>query len=391
MYMSYSSQSVYQQSFNCCRPIGLQGPQGPTGPKGQVGGIGATGPTGPSGVFNGAGFQFTYNSFTTPPPGLGEVQFEFNGFPSTTSSSTIMYLNNVDSSGTAIKSYMSVLSSITGVNKGRVTITSVASPANYLSFYITSITPQPTLASPIYWDLVISGAFSSGPNPFSNGETVTVAFVDQGQTGDTGATGPMPVIPDISSNANFSFISDVSNGLAATPALRSLPLSYNLYTGGDASNAYGWPILPSSVSYVYNATGLSPGSLIPVSLGGNVGSWSIVMPNDGYIVGASILTTGVAYSGTLAVVNYDSSPSPGTGYASGTNYQPLITSVPTAVNTVARWVGDGLSPTWSNWILFNRGEHIGVYLFDTASSSSNVSPPQVFASVEIFVWINGTI
>lgn len=390
--MSYSSSTVYQQSFNCCRPIGLQGPQGPTGPKGQVGGVGVTGPTGPSGVFNGASFLFTYDSYGSQPPGFGEVQFEFNGFPSTTSSSTVMYLNNIDSSGTVIKSYMTVLNSITGVNKGRVTITSVTSPTNYLSFYITSITPQPTSVFPInYWELVISGAFSSSPNPFSNGETVSVAFVDQGQTGDTGATGPMPFIPDISSNANFCFMCDVSNGLAVTPALRSLPLSYNLYTGGDASNAYGWPILPSSVSYVYNATGLSPGPLIPISLGGNVGSWSILMPNDGYIIGASVLTTGAAYAGTLAVANYDSSPSPGTGYTSGINYQPLITSILTSVNTISRWVGDGLSPIWLNSIQFNRGEHIGVYLFDSAVSLSNVSPPQVFASVEIFVWINGTI
>ena len=391
MYMSYSSSTVYQQSFNCCRPIGLQGPQGPTGPKGQVGGIGTTGPTGPSGVFNGASFQFTYDSFTTPPPGLGEVQFEFNGFPSTTSSSTVMYLNNTDSSGTVIKSYMSVLSSITGVHKGRVTITSVASPANYLSFYITNITPQPTLASPVYWELTISGAFSSGPNPFSNGETVNVAFVDQGQTGDTGATGPMPIIPDISSNANFSFVSDISNGLGATPALRSLPLSFNLYSGGDASNAYGWPILPSSVSYIYNATGRSPGQLISVSSGGNVGSWSMTMPNDGYIIGASILTAGVAYSGTLAVANYDSSFIPGVGYTSGINYQPLITNIPTSVNTATRWVGDGLSPTWSNRIMFTRGQHIGVYLFDSTGSLANISPPQVFAQVELFVWIDGTI
>jgi hypothetical protein len=302
-----------------------------------------------------------------------------------------MYLNNLDSSGTSIQSYMTVLQSITGVNKGRVTITSIASPGNYLSFYITSITPQPTLASPIYWQLVISGAFSSGPNPFTNGEAVTVAFVDQGQTGDTGATGPMATILDISSNANFSFISDVSNGLSATPALRSLPLSFNLYTGGDASNAYGWPILPSSVSNIYNLTGLSPGSLIPVSLGGNVASWSISMPNDGYIIGASVLTTGVSFAGTLSVANYDSSFSPGTGYTSGVNYQPLITNIPTSISSVTRWLGDGLTPTWNSHISFSAGDHIGVYLFNTSGSLANVNPPQVFARVDVYVWINGTI
>jgi len=389
--MSYSSPSVYQQSFNCCRPIGLQGPQGSTGPKGQVGGIGSTGPTGPSGVFNGASFLFTYNSLTTPPPSLGDVKFEFNGFPSSTSSSTIMYINNIDISGTAIKSYMTILQSITGPYRGRVTITSVTTPSNYLSFYINSVTPQPTLASPIYWELVISGAFSSGPNPFSHGESVIIAFVDQGQTGDTGATGPMPIIPDISSNANFSFVSDVSNGLAATPPLRSLPLSFNLFTGGDASNAYGWPILPSSVSYIYNLTGLSPGAVIPVSLGGHVGSWSIAMPNDGYIIGASILTSGVAYNGSVAVANYDSVSSPGTGYTSGINFQPLITSIPTSVSSLTRWIDDGLTPLWSNRIQFSASDHIGVYLFDSSGSAANINPPQVFVRVDIYVWINGTI
>ena len=166
---------------------GQKGEVGATGSKGQKGEKGQKGVKGQEGNFGGQTFAYDFDTGTSDAdPGNGELRLN-NG---TVSSANIMYIDDQDSGGTDIQSYLRTIDDSDSTIKGHVRISNKLDASDFALFTISgSITEASG-----YFKVPV-GYVSGSASSFSNGEDLIVTFArtgdqgDKGQKGETGATG----------------------------------------------------------------------------------------------------------------------------------------------------------------------------------------------------------
>ena len=166
---------------------GQKGEVGATGSKGQKGEKGQKGVKGQEGNFGGQTFAYDFDTGTSDAdPGNGELRLN-NG---TVSSASILYIDDQDSGGTDIQSYLRTIDDSDSTIKGHVRISNKLDASDFALFTISGSITEASgyFKVPVAY---VSGSASS----FSNGEDLIVTFArtgdqgDKGQKGEVGSTG----------------------------------------------------------------------------------------------------------------------------------------------------------------------------------------------------------
>ena len=148
-----------------------------TGDKGDTGSTGSTGATG-----SGEGLEMVFESTTSDTDqGAGTIFLNH----SSPGSATIIYLDDLDSNGASINSFVDSFDDSTSTSlKGRITIKKQVAPENYMIFTfagaVTSASTYSKLTSCVH--VVSAGTISDT-------DAVFVTFSRVGDKGDTGSTG----------------------------------------------------------------------------------------------------------------------------------------------------------------------------------------------------------
>lgn len=152
---------------------------GATGPTGATGATGAAGTNGTNGT-NGAtpALTFTYSTTTTDSdPGAGVFRLNH----ATIANATAAYIDNVESGGVSVATYLDTLDDPTSTIKGTLFLRGLATPTAFALFHITGSVVDGTG----YRKLTLTHLHSGGV--WANGETFALCFLRTGDKGDTGA------------------------------------------------------------------------------------------------------------------------------------------------------------------------------------------------------------
>ena len=142
------------------------------GDKGDTGSTGSTGATG-----SGEGLEMTFETATSDADqGAGKV-FLNHG---TASSATVLYMDDADSNGANINSFVDSWDDSGSSVKGRISVKKQTGPENY---HIYNVTGSVTSAS-TYSKIAVTHIVSAGT--ISDGDAVFVSFSRTGDKGDTG-------------------------------------------------------------------------------------------------------------------------------------------------------------------------------------------------------------
>jgi len=152
------------------------------GDKGDTGLTGATGATG-----SGEGIEMAWEANTTDAD-QGAATVWVNG------SSNVLYMDDVDSNGANINSFVDSWDDSGSTIKGRISVKKQVAPENYKIYNVTgSVTSAST-----YSKIPVAAVVSAGT--ISDGDAVHVSFSrtgDKGDTGSTGSTGAQGASPGI--------------------------------------------------------------------------------------------------------------------------------------------------------------------------------------------------
>jgi len=171
------------------------GARGATGLTGETGPTGATGnPGGPVTV------PYVFSTTTTDSdPGNGNLRFN----QATQDSTTVLRLDLIGSDATDWSAAIDTFADSSSTIKGYIRVSKTLNPALWILFSITS------MASPSgYRNVTVAKVASSGPNPFNNGDAVSLMFTRNGDKGDQGIQGDF----DITTNQTITGIKTFNQG-----------------------------------------------------------------------------------------------------------------------------------------------------------------------------------
>jgi hypothetical protein len=201
------------------------------GDKGDTGNTGSTGATG-----SGEGIEMAFESTTSDSDqGAGKV-FLNHG---TASSATVLYMDDADSNGANINSFVDSWDDSGSSVKGRISVKKQTGPENY---HIYNVTGSVTSAS-TYSKIAVTHIVSAGT--ISDGDAVFVSFSRAGDKGDTGG-GLAAVVNDTSPqlggflDANGNYIQMQKGGdiSSASPTVVDTDGDYFICTGTTNFSAF---------------------------------------------------------------------------------------------------------------------------------------------------------
>jgi hypothetical protein len=155
----------------------------------QKGNTGAQGPAGADGVVGAHGgaisIEYTFDDTTTDSdPGNGLLRLS----NATQNSATVIRADHLDKNGTDWLSALTSLDDSTSTNKGQIRLFKADDQTKWLVFSVGAVGSQSG-----YKNITVSNVASSATNPFTNGDTIVLAYTrtgDKGETGSQGAQGP---------------------------------------------------------------------------------------------------------------------------------------------------------------------------------------------------------
>jgi collagen type I/II/III/V/XI/XXIV/XXVII alpha len=160
---------------------GTAGGDGSDGDKGQKGEVGAKGQKGQEGNFGGATFDYTFSTNTADSdPTNGKLKFN----NATLSSASVLYIDDVDSNGTNVESFLRTIDDSTSTIKGHFRISNRLNADDFAIFTISGTNTEATGYHKVNCSRVSGSATS-----FSNSEDIIITFARTGDAGDAGATG----------------------------------------------------------------------------------------------------------------------------------------------------------------------------------------------------------
>ncbi len=228
-------------------PTGQTGSDGNTGATGAIGVTGTTGATGAEGSFGGASFLFEIDATTSAKADPGNGKFRLNSVhnPGSTdqNQATHVYLDDLDTNGVDIQSYLRTIDDSTSAIKGHLKISKRLEPSVFLMCAI-GVDPSTNLAveevADGYFDIYVSVVDSSSPSPFSDGDDLILTFARTGDRGDVGPVGPTSTVPgpkgEFGGNSqSFTFNSNIED---SAPATGKLKYSFTFKDGWSASVDY---------------------------------------------------------------------------------------------------------------------------------------------------------
>ena len=164
---------------------GEVGDKGGTGEKGGTGDKGDKGDKGQPGQFGGKTVNYAFSTTTTDAdPGSGNVRFN----NATVANVTKFFIDDADTNGTDIQSFLRTIDDSTSTIKGHVRVANKLDASDFAIFTISGLTEATG-----YFKVDV--AYVSGPGSFANTEDVIMTFArtgdagEKGQKGATGATG----------------------------------------------------------------------------------------------------------------------------------------------------------------------------------------------------------
>ena len=208
------------------------------------------------------GNSYLWSTVATPTPtdpGSGKVRV--NAVPA---SATALYISETDFDGNSLGSLIAAWSASLSSTKGRVFITSIAQPGNFLIIDLTSGLTDNGLYDSFACAVVASGG------TLSDGMQVSVNFVPTGNPGDIGPTGPSYVATSTSSIAV-----SVGSKVFTTQA----GLAYQLGTRARATDTATPTNWVEGVVTAYSGTALTI-LVDQISGSGTQASWNISVAGE---------------------------------------------------------------------------------------------------------------
>ncbi|MBI1313690.1 hypothetical protein GC176_20550 [bacterium] len=125
--------------------------------------------------------DYTFSTTTTDSdPGDGLLRLS----AATQNTSTVIRADHLDSHGSDWSAVLPTLDDSTSTIKGFIRLFKKSDPTKFILFSVSAVGSETG-----YKNITVAVVASSGSNPFSNGDILTVSFVRNGDKGDTGATG----------------------------------------------------------------------------------------------------------------------------------------------------------------------------------------------------------
>ena len=144
---------------------------------------GATATSNLSGGFGGAAFGYTFATATSDAdPGNGKIALN----NATQNNADKIFLDDLDSNGKDIQTYLRTIDDSTATVKGHVRLSVSDDTTKFLLFQITAASDEPSG----YFKVTVANIASSTANPFSADDNIIATFARTGDTGPAGPTGP---------------------------------------------------------------------------------------------------------------------------------------------------------------------------------------------------------
>ena len=225
----------------------IKGQKGEAGADGNDG-TGIKGNKGEEGNFGGATFYYTFESNTSnAQPGAGDLRLD----NSTQNAATGIYIDDVDSNGSNIASFLQTIDDSTSTIKGHVKISNKLDPSQFIIFTISSLSDNTG-----YFDITVSPVDSSETNPFSANEDIIVTFARTGDMGEKGQKGEPSTVKGQKGEAGADG-NDGSDGTGGTQGDKA-GIRYRFNTSNTVQN-------PGTGYILYNSSTLSSVSRVVIS------------------------------------------------------------------------------------------------------------------------------
>lgn len=195
---------------------------------GRPGAVGAAGSNGTNGVDGSVGgaisIDYTFSTTTTDSdPGSGNLRVS----NATQTSATTIRADLLDAHGTDWTAVLDTLADASNTVKGHIRLFKKSDPTKWLVYTVSAI------ASPAgYRNITVANVGSSGVNPLTNGDSITLAFSRSGDQGSTVGSGTLTTIEEVDGsptdsavtklvfpNGTLGIASHVATYTPATPAV----------------------------------------------------------------------------------------------------------------------------------------------------------------------------
>lgn len=177
---------------------------------GRAGATGAAGTNGTNGTAGGAiAIPYTFSTTTTDSdPGSGNLRLS----NATQASAVTIRADLLDALGTDWTAVLDTLADASNTVKGHIRLYKTADPTKWLVYTVSAVaTPSG------YRNITVANVASSGVNPLTNGDAITLAFSRSGDQGSTVGSGTLTTIEEVDGSPTDSAVTKlvVPNGTLA--------------------------------------------------------------------------------------------------------------------------------------------------------------------------------